>query len=40
MDILGRPESIKFVMKDDDKTIHLVSGSSNTHTSRVNKRHG
>ena len=26
MDKLGKPESLKFVIKDDDKTIQLVSG--------------
>jgi hypothetical protein len=28
MDRLGNPDSLKFVIKDDDKTIQLVSGKS------------
>ena len=41
MDKLGRPENIKFVMKDEDNSIQLVSGSSHVFKSAsVKSKHG
>jgi hypothetical protein len=41
MDKLGRPESIKFVMNEEDNSIQLVSVSSHIFKSeRVKSKHG
>ena len=35
IDKLGKPNSIKFLIKDDDKTIQVVSGKSFSYSSKV-----
>jgi hypothetical protein len=40
MDKLGKPETLKFVIKDDDKTIQVVSGKSVSYSGKVKSNNG